>query len=129
VCGFGSAAITRKDREQSKAALIAAVMTRILPPRAGCSQVEDLLFRRLCYVGLTVILGDQLHLVLDAQFQLFQAHLFHFFVFAQISFSGKRVKALRVLGVFLSQPPKFIVAGKKLFTNGIYHPEEPPALF
>jgi hypothetical protein len=32
-----------------------------------------------------------------------------------------------VLSVFLSQPTKFLVAGKKLFTNGIDHSEEPPA--
>jgi hypothetical protein len=32
-----------------------------------------------------------------------------------------------VLSVLLCQPTKFFVAGKKLFANGIYHSEEPPA--
>jgi hypothetical protein len=37
------------------------------------------------------------------------------------------VEAVAVLIVFLGQPTKLFVAGKKLFANGIYHPEEPPA--
>jgi hypothetical protein len=74
------------------------------------------------------VLLNHLHLVFDPQFELLETDLFQFLVFREISFSGERTETLRVLGVFLNQPTKFVVAGEKLFANGIDHPEEPPAL-
>src|SRR5215510_10250517 len=74
-----------------------------------------------------VFLLDILHLIFDAQLEFLETHFFQLLVFRQISFFDQGVKTLRVLGVFLGQPTKLFVAGKKLFANGIYHPEEPPA--
>jgi len=73
------------------------------------------------------VLLNRLHLVFDAQFELFETDFFQLFVFRQVSFFDERAETLRVLAVFLGQPTKLFVAGKKLFANGIYHPEEPPA--
>jgi hypothetical protein len=82
-------------------------------------------------VGLAAleVLLNHLHLVFDPQFELFEPDLFQFLVFRKISFFGERSETLRVLLVFLGQPTKLFVAGKKLFANGLYHPEEPPAMF
>jgi hypothetical protein len=72
---------------------------------------------------------NHLHLVFDPQFELFETHFLELFVFREIPFVIEGAKALRVLSVFLCQPTKLFVTGKQLFANGIYHPEEPPALF
>jgi hypothetical protein len=71
---------------------------------------------------------DHLHLVFQAELQLFNAHFFQLFFFREIAFFNQGAEALGVLIVFLGQPTKLIVAGKKLFANGVYHPDEPPAL-
>src|SRR5215469_1635742 len=74
-----------------------------------------------------VALLDHLHLVFDAQLEFLQTHFLKLFVVRKISFFCQGIEALRVQRVFLGQPTKLFVAGKKLFANGIYHPEEPPA--
>jgi hypothetical protein len=74
-----------------------------------------------------VALLDHMHSVFDVQFEFLEAHFLDLFVFRKISFFYKGVEALTVLSVFLGQPTKLFVAGKKLFANGIDHPEEPPA--
>jgi hypothetical protein len=74
-----------------------------------------------------VALLDHVHLVFDVQLEFLQTHFLKLFVVCKISFFGQGIEALRVLRVFLGQPTKLFVAGKKLFANGIYHPEEPPA--
>src|SRR5262249_47892629 len=76
--------------------------------------------------GLVALL-DQLHLVFDVQLEFLQTYFLKLFVVGKISFLGKGIEPLRILGVFLGQPTKLFVAGKKLFANGVYHPEEPPA--
>jgi hypothetical protein len=73
------------------------------------------------------LLLDACHLVFEPQLKFLEADFLYLFIFTQIMFIGERFQALGVLGMFLSQPTKFFVAGKKLFTNGSYHPEEPPA--
>jgi hypothetical protein len=71
---------------------------------------------------------DHLHLVFEAKFEFFQANFFQLLIVTKISFFDQGVEPLGVLGVFMRQPTKLSVAGKELFANGIYHPEEPPAV-
>src|SRR5439155_3471390 len=59
---------------------------------------------------LPVMLLQQLHLVLQSKLEFFQPDFFYFFVFAEETFLDERIEALRVLGVFLSQPTKIFVA-------------------
>jgi hypothetical protein len=101
-----------------------------LPQRVIDPRKERLNFRPgLCYVRLAApeFLFDHLHLVFQAKLELFNAHFFQLFIFRKISFFNQGGETLGVLIVFLGQPTKFFVAGKKLFANGVYHPDEPPA--
>jgi hypothetical protein len=108
-----------------------AANNKPLPTGDGPAQRERLISDPgLCYLGLTtpVFLLNGLHLVFQAQFELLDANFLQLFIFREVSFFNQGVKTLGILIVFLGQPTKFFVAGKKLFTNGIYHPEEPPAV-
>jgi len=72
-------------------------------------------------VRAPVFLLDHMHLVFETKFYLLDAHFFQLFIFRQVSFLTQGVKPLAVLIVFLGQPTKLFVAGKKLFANGIHH--------
>jgi hypothetical protein len=109
--------------------MLPGVTDKTSPPEPLGPQRGGFVDIRLSYLRMSalIFLFDVLHLVFDAQLELLEADFFHLLVFRQISFFDQGVKTLRVLTVFLGQPTKFLVAGKKLFANGLYHPEEPPA--
>src|ERR1051325_3942846 len=113
-------------------AQIPVIHTKCKPPPTGdftAKGEDNLRVAGLSYVRLAapVFLLDHLHLVFQAKLELFNAHFFQLFIFREISFFDQGAETLGVLTVFLGQPTKFFVAGKKLFANGVYHPDEPPA--
>src|SRR4029077_5433912 len=71
-------------------------------------------FRYVDAVLLPILALNGLHLVLQAQFQLLQTDLFQLLVFAEVTFLGECIEALRVLRVLLSQSAEFLMIGQKL---------------
>ena len=69
-----------------------------------------------------VLLLDDLHLVLETQFELLQTDLFQLLVFAQVGFLDQGVEALCVLLVFLRQATKRFVLGNEVILDRC-HPE------
>src|SRR5574341_195921 len=80
---------------------------------------------RLGYlVRAPVLLLDALHLVLEAQLELLQAHFFQFLIFGQVAFLDQGIEALRVLRVLLNQLAELFMAGQELVPQLRCHPED-----
>src|ERR1700741_950009 len=66
---------------------------------------------------------DGLHLVFQAQFQLFKPDFFQLFIFAEITFLGECIEAFCILRVLLSQSAEFLVIGQELVSRS-QHPAD-----
>jgi hypothetical protein len=69
--------------------------------------------RDVSAVLLPILPFDCLHLVFKTKFQLLEPNFFQFFIFAEVALLGERIKASRILHMFLSQLAKFIVIGQQ----------------
>src|SRR5271155_1413546 len=84
--------------------------------------------KRLCDVSselLPILPLNRLHLVFEPQLQLLEPHFLKFFIFAEITFLGKRIKTSGILHVLLSQLAEFIMIGQESVIRS-QHPGRPP---
>jgi hypothetical protein len=70
------------------------------------------------------LLLQGLHLVLEAQFQLFQADLFDLLILGEKSLLDKAIEPPGILGMFSYKAPKFFIAGDEHVPNLSCHPAD-----
>jgi hypothetical protein len=70
------------------------------------------------------LLLQGLHLVLETQFQLFQADLFDLLILGEKSLLDKVIEPLGILGMFSNKAPKLFIAGEEHIPNLSCHPAD-----
>jgi hypothetical protein len=65
-----------------------------------------------------------LHLVLEAQFELFQANLFDLLILGKKSFLGEGIEPLGILRMLYNKASKLIISGDEYVPNLSCHPAD-----
>jgi hypothetical protein len=81
---------------------------------------------KLRYVVAAVpeLLLQGLHLVLEAQLELFQTDLFDLLILGEEPLLGEGIEPLGILGMFKNKAPKFFIIGDEHVSNLSCHPAD-----